>query len=49
MKFEITDRSGRSRTFLDWGTAAAKAAGRVKVTDAAGRTVVVDPAMVGAK
>lgn len=50
MTFEITDSTGKSRTFLDWGTAAALAAGMVKVTTKDGVTAMIDPAkMSGAK
>ncbi|WP_164716057.1 hypothetical protein [Streptomyces sp. WAC 06738] len=47
MTFQITDKSGQPRTFLEWTTAAALAVGKVKVTDQDGRTVEIDPATIG--
>ncbi|MEV5264782.1 hypothetical protein [Streptomyces werraensis] len=47
MPITITDAAGRSRTFLDLGTALALATEPFKVTDTNGRTVTIDPAKIG--
>lgn len=47
MPITITDAAGRSRTFLDLGTALALAAEPFKVTDRNGCTVIIDPAKTG--